>query len=50
MLEDGGIECGGDGIAPLGRKESESRLSIRLSSDICSSLSLVMSAQVVDEH
>jgi hypothetical protein len=28
MLEDGGMECGGDGIAPEGRKESESRLDI----------------------
>jgi hypothetical protein len=28
MLEEGGIELGGEGIAPLGRKESESRLDI----------------------
>lgn len=28
MLDDGGMECGGEGIAPEGRKESESRLDI----------------------
>jgi hypothetical protein len=28
MLEEGGMECGGEGIAPLGRNESDSRLDI----------------------
>ena len=28
MLEEGGMECGGEGIAPEGRKESGSRLDI----------------------